>query len=89
MTALAPSVRRHDPHTAERVRRWRERKRLGEQAELVERKALGTYETNEFRDPGPAIAAGEPFSDDFEWCDAEWARLLADARFVDVAPSRR
>lgn len=40
------------------------------------------------RDLGRAIAAGEPFVDNFDRCEEKWARLMAGERFADVAAPR-
>ena len=74
-----PTTEREREQAAERQRRLRERRRSGEQAQPVERQALGTRE-NDFRDPGPAIAAGEPFVDDFDECEAKWTAAFGAER---------
>lgn len=81
MTAAAivdEELARRRAKKAEQMRRWR-----SAGASLGHTKRVNTGD-----DIGPAIAEGEPFTDDFDWCDAEWARLLAGARFVDVEAPR-
>lgn len=72
--AIAPSVRRSDPHAAERVRRWRERQRAQDRAQ---RRRVAD-------DIGPAIREGEPITDNLDRCDAKWVRLLGGQRYADA-----
>jgi hypothetical protein len=78
--AVAPADFDRRARNAEKQRRWREARRAQDRAQH-RRAGAG--------DIGPAIAEGEPFTDDFDWCDAEWARLMAGVRFTDAVQAGR
>lgn len=67
---------------AERARQERKRTRDARRAQEREQHRRAT------RDIGPAIAEGRPFADDFSETEKKWSKLMAGARFVDVATPR-
>jgi len=72
-----------DTTSAERQRRYRERNREAQRRFYDAHKPRQAKHRQAPDDIGPAIAEGEPFVDNFDWCESEWARLMAGARFAD------